>query len=519
MSAKLSFFFGAGAEVGYGMPAGGRFALDIFRRSMDDERAQFQRMRAGINPRTVYATDWLPPGYETKRVAVFGSPDRASLFEASLEYRRTLVRDGLNRYDELCREVLRRAGVDERELSDLFEQVFGRPIGAETYAQEIELNPSLGANGSELFRSAYFSAGLDVLGKHPQAVGLRNLLRGTLELYVGSLGQQLVSSLNDQIFQKAPNIPIFDDLAGIFRLEYGQAGLAAYRLVLEETRAPVSLSEAVEVAFESLAFHVIETIMAQCLDYQGLVDGNFRYLYAPREWAKFCKISTFLLSVRSYIAELEAKALSGLDGATGYYHDILASLAQGRIRDVQIGTANYTAIFDRVMEDGGSGDVRARFLNGSVRDFYDPYRNMIVAQDGAALDRAGRFLVPFMFTQSGIKPLTSVEMSRRYVDYYDAMCASDAVVVLGYGFNGDDGHINGMFRAVTEEAGKPLFVCLYAPGGPAGVDLAREGRDLARKIRLDRPERLTVLPVGNDRRAASGEVWVDEIAARMATTP
>ncbi len=28
---KLGFFFGAGAEVGYGLPSGGRFALDIFR--------------------------------------------------------------------------------------------------------------------------------------------------------------------------------------------------------------------------------------------------------------------------------------------------------------------------------------------------------------------------------------------------------------------------------------------------------------------------------------------------------
>ena len=28
---KLSFLFGAGAEISYGLPSGGKFALDIFR--------------------------------------------------------------------------------------------------------------------------------------------------------------------------------------------------------------------------------------------------------------------------------------------------------------------------------------------------------------------------------------------------------------------------------------------------------------------------------------------------------
>ena len=28
---KYGFLFGAGAEIGYGLPSGGKFALDIFR--------------------------------------------------------------------------------------------------------------------------------------------------------------------------------------------------------------------------------------------------------------------------------------------------------------------------------------------------------------------------------------------------------------------------------------------------------------------------------------------------------
>ena len=37
--------------------------------------------------------------------------------------------------------------------------------------------------------------------------------------------------------------------------------------------------------------------------------------------------------------------------------------------------------------------------------------------------------------------MTSISMSRRYIDFYDAS-KSDVLIVVGYGFNADDGHIN-----------------------------------------------------------------------------
>ena len=38
---KLSIFFGAGAEMGYGLPSGGKFALDIFRVSNEEDKEAF----------------------------------------------------------------------------------------------------------------------------------------------------------------------------------------------------------------------------------------------------------------------------------------------------------------------------------------------------------------------------------------------------------------------------------------------------------------------------------------------
>ena len=508
MAKNLSVFFGAGAEVGYGLPAGGRFALEIFRRPLDVERALFRQMRSAVNARSSYAAHWLPKHYADKRISVFGRQDKVTIFESSLEYRNADIRARLEDFDGLARRLLAALGIQEADVSSLFETVTGRRIGEETYVHEVELNERLGAT-SDLFSSSYFSAVLDVLKANPGAARLRKLVRATLQLYVGAAGQALVAAVNDQVFQKAPeDISVFDDLSGIFRIDFLQAGLGAFEVVLEETTPTFDLKQPPLAVFESLAFRVLEDVMASCLDYQALVDGTFRYLYSPVEWAKFTKICTFLLSVRGYIAEAEAHALAALATGDGYYHDLAKAKTAGDIGDLHAATANYTALFDAVMSGSGHA-VRARRLNGSTADFYDPYTNRISSVAPSEIASQGRFLVPFMFTQSGIKPLTSVEISRRYVDFYDRMAASEAVAIVGYGFGGDDGHINGMFRSILEDHGIPIYVCQHVPEA-AAFDEARTRQDVSRRMRCE-SDKLRVVPTLGSRSTISGAPWLSQI--------
>jgi hypothetical protein len=35
---KIGLFFGAGAEVGYGLPSGGKFAIDLFRHDVSGQK-------------------------------------------------------------------------------------------------------------------------------------------------------------------------------------------------------------------------------------------------------------------------------------------------------------------------------------------------------------------------------------------------------------------------------------------------------------------------------------------------
>lgn len=67
-----------------------------------------------------------------------------------------------------------------------------------------------------------------------------------------------------------------------------------------------------------------------------------------------------------------------------------------------IGTTNYNTFIQEVTQK----DVY--FVNGSVDDLNDLYLNKIV---NISEDNSCNLMLPFLFTQSGIKPLTSVKMS------------------------------------------------------------------------------------------------------------
>ena len=63
-------------------------------------------------------------------------------------------------------------------------------------------------------------------------------------------------------------------------------------------------------------------------------------------------------------------------------------------------------------------------------------------------------IVPLMFTQSGTKPMTSIDMLVNYSDFYQKMKLADAICSIGFGFNSDDEHINGIIRTLVERDDK-----------------------------------------------------------------
>tara|TARA_R110000823_G_scaffold8996_85_gene31555 strand:+ start:2905 stop:4458 length:1554 start_codon:yes stop_codon:yes gene_type:complete len=510
---RIGLFFGAGAEICYGLPSGGRFAIDLFRQDSTQYKSELRDQLRNLDAMSPYATNWLPQGYLNKRIHAFGRNEFTSLIESSIEYRKDEIIRRLNQFDSECDAAINALGIDREELSDSFERATGRRIGDSLYTQVIRLNALL-SNDVQIFGSEFYSAMLDILRNGDDADDLRRYVAAFLQLLVGAHGQELVQRLNQDLFEVAPDdLPIFDDISGMFRLEFNRAGSTALELLLEESRQfDTSQDASITSLLCAIAQQVLENIFTTVLDYQKLIDDHFRYLFSPRtEWAKFTKMVIFLRTARDYIQAQSPSIENMPDG--GYYHD-LAEASNSDLTISAVGTANYNSLLENISHSIGLELPPVMHLNGSVRDCYNPYKNSVSISDQADDLPNEQIQVPFILTQSGLKPLTSVAMSRRYVKLFDAYRGSDAIVVVGFGFNVDDNHINGLFRELIESEGKPLYwICLANSGTQQDHQ-----RILMRNLRLDPACRdlVRVVTVDEDRQN-NNTAWLTYIASDLAS--
>lgn len=510
---KLGFFFGAGAEIGYGLPSGGKFAIDLFRQDPSTYRTEFREQLRSIDLTSPYAVDWLPQGFRDKRIHAFGRSEFSSLIESSIEYRRTEIIRRLNLFDSECDSAMQSLGISRELIEEKFSELTGESVGDRLYTHAIKLNELL-AKDVTLFSSNYYSAMLDVIKTSDDSDDLRRYVTAFLQLLVGAHGQDLVRKLNQELFEAAPDdLPIFDDVSGMFRLEFNRIGSTALELLLEESRSfDTSESCTVLSLLCAIAQRVLENIFTTVLDYQKLIDDHFRYLFSPEtEWAKFTKMAVFLKIAQDYIKQ-QAPDIDAIP-TEGYYHD-LASFALNH-EFAAIGTANYNSLLTPIFEQQDLAVPSVIHLNGSVNDYYNPYKNTVVCSDNFDGLDSSQLHFPFILTQSGLKPLTSVTMSRRYVQLFDAYNESDAIVVVGFGFNKDDSHINGLFRELIENHNKKLFVVSRDVDGT----VEQQQRDLRKRLRIANSfsRSVTVIPVDSSSRMIGDDLWIDRIVSTLST--
>lgn len=502
---KLSLFFGAGAEVGYGLPSGGQFALDIFKISNEEDRENFREQIKSIDKRSQIANNWLPEDYKSKRINVFGKGDFTSLIESSLENERMNISHYLDNFDEKVTAILNEWTLNEAEINQCFFNATNEALGSNTYGQVIKLNEKL-ATSVPLFNSIYFSAFLFLLEKDTSNNQLKKIVRAFLELLIGAKGQALVSQLNEEIFTDAPDqLNVFDDLTGIFSLNYANVGQTGMEIVIEESPANIDNNSDPIIIFQELGRKILENIYSEAMDYQALIDSHFRYLYNPGiSWAKFCRISIFLHTVRRYIIDYLKADNDKIENGPGYYHDLLD--LQNSFDIKSIGTTNYNNFVKKILDSTSLNDVPIHHLNGSTEEYYDPYKNEII-NNPTEEQKKNKILVPFIFTQSGVKPLTSIKMSQKYVELYDKFSKSDIICTIGYAFNGDDGHINGLFRNLVENEQKTLVIIHYKTDNKTSLQLKNEYQ---KKLRLDSSTNIDIIQV-DEKRKSDDIIWHEKI--------
>ncbi|EGO2845714.1 hypothetical protein IBQ16_002791, partial [Enterococcus faecalis] len=109
---KLGFFFGAGAELGYGLPSGGRFALEIFKGSKEEDRESFRQRLTKVDLQSQIATQWLPENFQSKRISIFGKGNFEEIISSSLEHRRQGILEYLENFDSNIVKILENWDID-----------------------------------------------------------------------------------------------------------------------------------------------------------------------------------------------------------------------------------------------------------------------------------------------------------------------------------------------------------------------------------------------------------------------
>lgn len=502
---KYGFLFGAGAEVGYGLPSGGKFALDIFRHDVTESKKAFKEMRDNVDHTTRYASYWLPDGFRDKNISSFGKTVFQNIIKDTVEHNRENIIKRINNFDEVAKSEASAMKKDNIDIDALLEKLIGRELDNVHMGQTISFIDEF-KQGNDLFNSSYFSALLMVYKNKTIITGEQRaefgkILLSIIQLHVGALSESLSRRINDGLFSKKDDdIDIFDDIGEIIQLNYSSSGLSGMEYLLDQREADISTDAGKCLRF---AQKIIEAIYAVVLDYKTLIDANWHYLYSPStDLAKFCKICIFLLNVRDYITKMAASAKP--EAKHGYYHVLKESIDEKKFEVSAVATTNYNRFISDILR------IEVAFLNGSTEIWYDPYLNRIGGKSVLSTSE-NHILVPLMFTQSGTKPMTSIEMSMKYVDTYTQWKNSDRVIIVGFGFGTDDEHINGILRTLIDVDNKSIVVVTLDKHQSDDAI----AKDIARKLKVTNVSNISIIQVNeNGINIQSKRIWTDSLSSR-----
>ncbi len=353
-------------------------------------------------------------------------------------------------------------------------------------------------------------------------------LKGILEIIAAASAQDQTRKGEDALNRKQQLLPIFDTIGLTRGLNFDMVGSCLRKLLFEELTSKAapwkdSFEEAKELlkkdsshqqdsssqakaqskskdtdkdfpslqqiepalpALTLMAQELFFTVASQFITYKGLIDGLWRYLYDPKaNWTKFSQLSCFIFTVHTYILEQADKC----SGEHGYYEQVQQAVNEGLFALGTCATTNYTTLirkrlFSREEQKQLQSEAyylehpnerKLAYLNGSTSFIYDPYLNDMSEAprdkedwtQPEQLEQFEHFVVPLMFTQSGTKAMTVVEMNNMYASLFHSWQESDAVVLVGFNCSKDDSHINSMLRKFLKLSNgqKPIIIVTRAP--------------------------------------------------------
>ena len=246
----------------------------------------------------------------------------------------------------------------------------------------------------------------------------------------------------------------------------------------------------------------VQNQIADNPSYMGLIDGDFHTLINPSILGsgRFWRVVLFYSRAYYYLIHEMDKSVSfkELIGEYGKVQEIMNLFSEKVIHDkienyysvlkgidARIISTNYTNICERVSE---CGNDNISYVHGkfgwfeSVRDMevYDIEKEELPNND---------LLFPFIFIQSGVKPIVCRKQLREYSKMIDYLSESSVLFIVGYKINSDDNHITSILRNYLC-SGKQIVYFDF------NNDLGEQG--VLSRMRLERTENLSVISTNSN---------------------
>lgn len=243
-----------------------------------------------------------------------------------------------------------------------------------------------------------------------------------------------------------------------------------------------------------------DIIKKQYPSYMGILDGKFSTLIAPnilgrgKFWQVVsCYCRAYLTMVQQVLERddydeflkpterliREIRNTSKKKSTEESYYSIINK--KRAMFDISVVTTNYTLFCEEISE---LKKDKIAYVHGRIGLFESP-RDLCVYD--AEHDRFEREIVfPYLFIQSGIKPIVERRQIEEYGKMIQFMDDAKKIIIIGYRLNYDDNHINSIIRSTIKQ-GKEVVYLSFNDGK---MDFLKR-EDVINKLRLsDNPTNL-----------------------------
>lgn len=436
----VSIFFGAGSEIAYGQPSGLEFALEVFQKENIQKgkillKDEINRVSSLDKKEAQKLWKWLPENFNNMAIQTFGNSQFDKIIMSLLENKKDVLKENLISIDKV---------LASKHKDSLIEYKF-KP-------KEHKIINNNDCN--HIINSLYCKRIIHIIENEDSEIveKFKPLFKSFISLVICVYGYEFIEELNANFIQHKGNDGLKDilDFGSLFHIDTTKLPFIYYALNGDDTFRNPLKNDILQSVYKA-SFTIYRDLVASCIDYQALLDEYYRYLFSPKaNWAKFTRIASFLYGIWQYIKTKQDNF--DIEKHDGYYQDINKDLLNININ--AIGTSNYTNFLQRTLHPNVQAPIY--HLNGKLSEYLYPYSNKVSEKD-----LLEEIKVPFIFSQSGIKPMVDIEVLKRYTDFYEKMLHSALVVSIGFSFNIDDSHISNIFRSYIENSKSGRILILH----------------------------------------------------------